>query len=1134
VGGRVLQQPESDPETQLDQAIAEYLIAEDSGTPLNESEWFARFPTVADRLRDFLDDHRQAAEHLSGWGQAVDAMVGERSPPLDETIDHATAGGSSVANHTAAEAAAVDHRADGVVVGRSVGGIRLGHLLGSGGMGEVYHGVDSSGRAVAVKMLSSHRRHSRDSLERFKLEGAVASSVNHPRCVFVHAADEDHGQPYIVMELMSGETLRDLVKREGPLPIDVAVSKTLDVAEGLREAHHHGMIHRDVKPGNCYLEESGRVKVGDFGLARLIMQDAALTSTGIFVGTPQFASPEQIRGEPLDPRTDVYSLCATLYCLLTGRPPHEAPNATQTIARIVSQDPLPPRQLRAEIPEALERVVLKGLNRQVDQRFRNMEQLIAALKPFLRKDGFLVNAGRRLAAYSIDLAVGSLPGMLWTVLVAGDLDTSGRPGLGLLTVSLVAWFAYFAVGEVRWGCSLGKWLIGLRVVDHRTNELPSSPRMLARTGLFLLVSGWGTAFVVELASGSMDVLPWAALQYAVMAISVLGMLSTFPIRGQRRLLHDWLTQTCVISTSLPDSSQAWDAPQPQWAPALESAGPWPSQVGRYRVKQGREGGDGSWFLLGEDPGLERDVWLLVGPAGSNRLFESEAPKLARTSRLRRTDTGWLKDRPWLAVVAPDGAPLPQWVTATPALTWPQVRPLLVQWCDELMMANKDGSSVAIERLDQFWIDRRGRMVLLEPEVAELLSGDSLADESHLGDRATATSAGASSDPMLWTANWLRLALEGAAAQTLDRTVPIHSVVPMHARRTLDGVVKRLPGYQSVEELASDLSQHESRPIRVTHVQRLVHACIVILIGSFAFGAHLATLRAFNNYRMEDLAYQSIAGQVLVRMADRPAELQQLLGELGVEPIDVVGTAQGLLAAETQRQARLQARLASDRLYRRDAMTDAVRLISAGELAETPLELLAPQDSAVEVLIDPRPQSGLSLTLKLSPASDESVIELQRRGRLSLTADAFRQATEAAELVSDASSVASWAEPRLPRRIILGLYLLVFSPMIVVVIWDTIFRGGWALWLSGLRLTDVRGQPARRWRIALRSLAYWSLPMLLGLIISSIDLWWPSGLWLSTTLFFLAVCIPLPHAIWLLTHPEQSWNDTLAGTRVVPR
>jgi hypothetical protein len=762
--------------------------------------------------------------------------------------------------------------------------------------------------------------------------------------------------------------------------------------------------------------------------------------------------------------------------------------------------------LRPEIPEALERVVLKGLNRQTDQRFRNMEQLIAALKPFLKKDGFLVNAGRRLAAFSIDLAVGSLPGILWTVLVAGDLNKSDRPGLGVFAFSLAAWFAYFAVGEVRWGCSLGKWLIGLRVVDHRTNELPSSPRMLARTALFLLISGWGTALIVELASGSMDVLPWAALQYGTMAVSILAMLSTFPIRGQRRLLHDWLTQTAVIPTVLPDSLGIWDFPAPAWAPALESEGPWPSQVGRYQIRRGRQEIDGGWLLLGEDPGLERDVWLLVRPAGADRLLESPPPKLARTSRLRRTDAGWLKGRPWQAVVAPDGAPLPMWVTATQPLAWPHVRPLLAQWCDELMMAEKDGSSVAIHRLDQLWIDRRGRLVVLEPELAASLTGQSRASAIE-----TVPHQEVPSDSMQWTADWLRLALEGGASRPADRSVPIRGVVPMHARRMLDGVVKRSPGYQRVVELAHDLNQHESRAVKVTPVHRLVHACMVVLVGSFAFGAHLATLRAFNNYRMEDLAYQSVAGQVIVRMADRPDELQKLMGELGIEPIDVARTAHDLLAVEASWQERLRARLASDRLFRRDSVTDAVRLISDGELGETPLEVHAPGDREVEVMF-----------------------ERQRPGRLSLSASAFLQATESAQLESDDRTAVSWVEPRLPRRVILGLYLLVFSPMIVVVIWDTIFLGGWALWLSGLRLTDARGQPARRWRVGLRSLAYWSLPMLVGLMISSIDLWWPSGLWLSTTLFFLAVCLPIPHAIWLLTHPEKSWNDTLAGTRVVPR
>src|SRR5205085_2009873 len=182
----------------------------------------------------------------------------------------------------------------------------------------------------------------------------------HPRCVFVYAADEEAGRPYIVMELMPGQTLQDLVGEKGPLPVTDAVKKIMDVLEGLHEAHELGVVHRDVKPSNCFLEDDGRVKVGDFGLAKSLVSSAHLTRTGSFLGTPLYASPEQIRADPLTPQTDVYSLAATLYFLLTGKAPFQSGDAAATLARIVSDDPPSLRGVRPEVPEALDRVGFGG------------------------------------------------------------------------------------------------------------------------------------------------------------------------------------------------------------------------------------------------------------------------------------------------------------------------------------------------------------------------------------------------------------------------------------------------------------------------------------------------------------------------------------------------------------------------------------------------------------------------------------------------------------------------------------------------------------------------------------------------------------------------------------------------------
>jgi eukaryotic-like serine/threonine-protein kinase len=152
-----------------------------------------------------------------------------------------------------------------------VGGYRLLRPLGSGGMGTVYEAEDpASGRRVALKLISSAYAGSTEAAERFRREGRLASTLVHPRCVFVFATDEEDGRPYLIMELMPGRTLEDIVSEQGPMEPGLAVTRILDVLDGLQEAHRLGFIHRDVKPSNCFLDAEGRVKIGDFGLARSV------------------------------------------------------------------------------------------------------------------------------------------------------------------------------------------------------------------------------------------------------------------------------------------------------------------------------------------------------------------------------------------------------------------------------------------------------------------------------------------------------------------------------------------------------------------------------------------------------------------------------------------------------------------------------------------------------------------------------------------------------------------------------------------------------------------------------------------------------------------------------------------------
>src|SRR5262245_17490167 len=190
-------------------------------------------------------------------------------------------------------------------------------------MGVVYEAEElASGRRVALKVLASELTLSDEAFERFRREARIAASVSDSACVFVFGAHQIDGSPAIAMELCAGETLEHRLRQSEPVPIADAVRWTIEVLDGLEAAHHSGIVHRDVKPSNCFITADGHIKVGDFGLSRSLVEDVQLTQSGAFLGSPLYASPEQIKGRAVDFRSDIYSTGATLYALLTGRSPY--------------------------------------------------------------------------------------------------------------------------------------------------------------------------------------------------------------------------------------------------------------------------------------------------------------------------------------------------------------------------------------------------------------------------------------------------------------------------------------------------------------------------------------------------------------------------------------------------------------------------------------------------------------------------------------------------------------------------------------------------------------------------------------------------------------------------------------------
>jgi serine/threonine-protein kinase len=270
--------------------------------------------------------------------------------------------------------------AGGVEAGRLLHGrYRLGSLLASGGLAQVWEGTDEVlQRRVAVKVLHPHLAADETFVARFRHEAVAAARLAHPGIVAIYDTCSDQGVEAIVMELVQGRTLRDRI--DDPTPIDPwqAAGLAAQVAEALEAAHRGGLVHRDIKPANILLCGDGRVKVADFGIAKAVA-DADLTQPGLMVGTAKYLAPEQVRGEPVDARTDIYSLGVVLYEMLCGRPPFAADTDASTALARLHRDPLRPRQVRANVPRALEEVVGKAMAREPDQRYASASDLRAAL-----------------------------------------------------------------------------------------------------------------------------------------------------------------------------------------------------------------------------------------------------------------------------------------------------------------------------------------------------------------------------------------------------------------------------------------------------------------------------------------------------------------------------------------------------------------------------------------------------------------------------------------------------------------------------------------------------------------------------------------------------------------------------------
>lgn len=649
--------------------------------------------------------------------------------------------------------------------GQTFGAYLIGRLLGRGGMGEVYEADHvESGRRVALKVLRARLRDA-DDRARFLREGQLAASVSHPHTVYIFGSDEIGGMPVISMELLPGGTLKDRVAAEGPLPYPDAVAAVLDIIGGLDAAQAAGILHRDIKPSNCFSDVDGSVKVGDFGLSISTLARDVQHGAGPegFQGTPQFAPPEQLRGEPLDLRADIYAVGATLYYLLTGAPPFDAPDLRTLSRRVTTDAPASPRVAQPKVPAALAAIVLRTLAKDPRDRPASYAALADALRPFSRSEVEPARIGLRAVAGFIDSLIVGLPMNLASVWVV----TGPPTGAGVTTTSrLDVWTGviaalYYLVLEGTSGATIGKRIFGFRVVAETGPA--SFGRIALRTAIFCAV-GIAIAIVVAIVGQTRAEVflathvVWGLAASLAAILTTAGLFLTIRRANGFAAVHDLLSGTRVVATRSRLARQRTAALEADLMRATPLSPGAAIPCGPFDLRDDL-GSDGRGRLVGAfDPVLRRPVWVRILATGTPPISAARRD-MRRSGRLH-----WLTGRRspgenWDGFEAPDGAPLLH--RARDGAPWSFVKGWLTDLAQELAACEVERETPVLG-LDRVWIRRNGHAVLLDfPSPAR--------------HRATLTSAAAplpdDTTPIGVLAAVARLALGPRAGRDEERSRP---------------------------------------------------------------------------------------------------------------------------------------------------------------------------------------------------------------------------------------------------------------------------------------------------------------------------------------------------------------------------
>jgi tRNA A-37 threonylcarbamoyl transferase component Bud32 len=266
------------------------------------------------------------------------------------------------------------------MIGQTFGPYKITERIGEGGMAVVYKGYQQSlNRYVAIKVLRTELAQEKDFVTRFRREALAVAELSHPNILHVYDAGFAQGVYYIVMAYVDGGSLKDLVS-QGAVEIEYAISITCQLADALHHAHQRGLIHRDVKPNNILISRDGRPLLTDFGIAKALHESAGLTRTGTSIGTPEYMAPEQIQGQKVDGRTDIYALGIVLYEMLVGWAPFSATTPVAALYKQVNEPPPPLRQANINVPDWLEAVVTKALAKSPQDRYQQASDFDEALR----------------------------------------------------------------------------------------------------------------------------------------------------------------------------------------------------------------------------------------------------------------------------------------------------------------------------------------------------------------------------------------------------------------------------------------------------------------------------------------------------------------------------------------------------------------------------------------------------------------------------------------------------------------------------------------------------------------------------------------------------------------------------------